>query len=71
MNPGIMLKALASFLNVTPEEITANFEQIRATATHGVQLLETIDARLSRIEEKLGLDPLPGEPAKLERQIDG
>lgn len=71
MNPSIMLKAVASFLNVTPEEITANFEQLRGTALNGVELLERIDARLSAIEQKLGIESVVETAPQLERQTDG
>lgn len=55
MSPTIMLKAIAGFLNVSPEEITENIEQFRHTAMNGVALLEQIDARLKRIEDKLDI----------------
>jgi signal transduction histidine kinase len=71
MSAPIMLKALASFLNVTPEEITANFEQLRGTALNGVELLERIDARLSAIEQKLGIESVVETAPQLERQTDG
>lgn len=67
MSAPIMLKALASFLNITPEEIAANFEQIRGQVLSGVAAIERIDARLLRIEERLGLEAL----AENEGQSDG
>jgi len=67
-----MLKAVASFLNVTPEEITQNFEQLRNTAVNGVQMLESIDARLCAIEHALGINAAVEIPvAQLESQTDG
>lgn len=82
MNPTLMLKAAASFLGITPEEITGNFEQMRGAALNGVDLLERIDARLSAIEQKLGIEITTEIPAtepvleystatETERQTDG
>ena len=53
----MMLKMLADMAGVSPDEIMENVNQFRETALAGVALLQQIDGRLNRIEQKLGIEP--------------
>lgn len=57
----IMLKVLADFLKVTPDDITKQFEQMRDLASNGVNSLEQINARLARIERALNIEQIDGQ----------
>jgi hypothetical protein len=66
----MMLKMLADMAGVSPEEIMQNVEQFRETALAGIQLLQEQNERLSRIEQKLGIET-PGPVIDAAPQLEG
>jgi hypothetical protein len=61
----MMLKMIADMAGVSPDEIMQNVEQFRTTALEGVQLLQSIDARLAAIENHLGIERIEINDAPL------
>lgn len=49
----LMLKMAADFLKITPEEIKENYERTIALVQKGIEALDDINSRLTRIEDKL------------------
>lgn len=60
----IMVKMMAELAGITPDEIAATIANLQNVALNGVDLLESIDARLTRIESHLSIET--GEKADAE-----
>ncbi len=53
---GMMLKMVADFLKVEPEEILQKIETVESSIREGVELLSSIDSRIKAIESHLGIE---------------
>lgn len=51
----MMMKMLADMAGITPEQLTESMNAFQQMATQGIETLEKIDARLSAIEQHLGI----------------